>query len=134
MIFLSPLLLILLSLSLQRLPACSAKPCHGVTCVGERPVEPNECRGSLQLTSIDNTVTQLNTGDFTLHTITNLEESIMIVRAETQGCGCCFTIYRGRDGRGLGHLLRQQETFDSHVRGFFKTVSSFQRIDCPQRG
>ena len=78
------------------------------------------CTGSIKLIFGDETRT-LNPTD---STIVNLENPIMISRAENQGCGC-FEIYSGRNGRGYAYPLPEHENINADI-----VVRSFMRVEC----
>ena len=117
----SMLMLVIFSLSIQRVSACWSSPNSGMMEVVVR--EKSECNGSLHLISTERNVTlyTINTIDIEYE---NLGEPITISRAKTQGCGC-FIIYRRRDGRGVSKTLPKHHTFRADFR-----VSSFKRIEC----
>ena len=99
--------------------AVSGKP--GILNQGAGMEQARVCDGSLNLISGDKTRT-LNTPQY--FTIVNLEERIMMSRAETHGCGC-FVIYTGSHGRDDAYLLLEHENINADI-----VVRSFRRVEC----
>ena len=83
-------------------------------------MEQRVCTGSIKLIFGNGTRT-LNPTD---STIVNLENPIMISRAENQGCGC-FEIYTRRNGRGYAYPLPENGNIIADI-----VVRSFMRVEC----
>ena len=118
----SLLILVIFSLSIQRLSACFSRKDPNSGMMNVVVEGKSVCNGSLHLISTDRNVT-LKTTDYAIGTYKFLDEPIQISSAETHGCGC-FIIYTEK---GDAKDIYEDQRFDSNDRDFFKkkTVKSF---------